>query len=153
MDAVTEARLALVTKYAAKYNLDAALVCAVCEQESSWNQWAVRYEPLFFTRYIQPLLNNNTVHTMTEATCRATSYGYLQVMGQTAREAGFAGRYLTQLCEPDTGLDIGCHVLRDKLQKANGDWHQGLQFYNGGGDPNYADEVLARVAKYKPTED
>ncbi len=148
MDPVSEARLQLINKWAIKYTLDPALVCAVCEQESSWNQWAVRYEPAFFSHYIQPMLNNNTLHTMTEATMRATSFSYMQTMGQVAREMGFSGQFLTQLFDPEVGLDVGCKVLRHKLDAASS-VEGGLQLYNGGSDPNYASEVLARVSKYK----
>ena len=148
MDSVSEARLQLVNKWAIKYSLDAALVCAICEQESSWNQWAVRYEPAFFSHYIQPMLNNNTLHTMTEATLRATSFSYMQTMGQVAREMGFNGQYLTQLFDPEVGLDMGCKVLRHKLDAASS-VEGGLLLYNGGADKSYPAEVLARVGKYQ----
>ncbi len=148
MNETTASRLALIGKWAAKYSLDAALVAALIEQESSWNQWAVRYEPAFFIHYIQPMLNNDTIHTMTEATMRATSFSYMQTMGQVAREMGFSGQFLTQLFDPEVGLDIGCKVLRHKLDAASS-VEGGLQLYNGGADPNYAKEVLARIDKYK----
>src|SRR5438477_6143358 len=108
MDSVSAARLQLVSEYAVKHGLDPALVCSVCEQESAWNQWAVRYEQGFFDHYIKPLLDSGAVHLMTEAVTRATSFGYMQVMGQVAREMGFQGRFLTQLCDASIGLDIGC---------------------------------------------
>ena len=38
----------LAKQKAAKYQLYPELVCALCEQESSWNTWAIRYEPNFF---------------------------------------------------------------------------------------------------------
>ena len=41
--------------------LDTALVCAVVEQESGWNPWAMRYEPAFFAKYVAPLYTNNVV--------------------------------------------------------------------------------------------
>ena len=68
-----DARKSLVGKWATKYSLDLPLVCALITHESSWSPWAVRYEPLFFAHYIQPLLNNGTVHTMTEATMKNMS--------------------------------------------------------------------------------
>lgn len=148
MDSTAETRLALIRKWAVKYSLDPALVAAVCEQESAWNQWAVRYEPAFFSHYIQPMLNNNTLHTMTEATMRATSFSYMQVMGQVAREMGFSGQFLTQLFDPEIGLDMGCKVLRHKLDAASS-VEGGLALYNGGADKSYPAEVLARVSKYK----
>jgi len=41
--------------------LDRAQVCAVVEQESGWNPWAMRYEPQFFAKYVAPLYTNNKV--------------------------------------------------------------------------------------------
>lgn len=143
-----DARKALAGKYATKYGLDVALVCSVVEQESGWNSWAMRYEPLFYSHYIQPLLNNGQVHTMTEATARATSYGLMQLMGQVAREFGFKGQFLTELCDPDTGLDWGCQKLAACL-KATATVPDALLRWNGGGNPQYANEVLARMSKYE----
>jgi soluble lytic murein transglycosylase-like protein len=40
----------LARKAASAQSLDAALVCAVVEQESGWNPWAMRYEPAFFVK-------------------------------------------------------------------------------------------------------
>lgn len=103
-----DARLALVAKYAAKYSLDPTIVCAVVEQESGWNPWAMRYEPAFYERYILPLhLADNT-----EAQARAFSYGLMQTMGQVAREQAFTGKFLTQLCDPDIGVEVGCRKLQ-----------------------------------------
>ncbi len=51
------ARKALAAKYGAKHGLDAVLVASVCEQESWWNPWAIRFEPAFEARYIKPALN------------------------------------------------------------------------------------------------
>ena len=45
----------LARRIASEHGLDPALVCAVVEQESSWNPWAVRYEPGFLSRYVAPL--------------------------------------------------------------------------------------------------
>lgn len=143
-----EARKSIVAKYATKYGLDSALVCAVCEHESSWNVWSCRYEPAFFSRYIQPLLDNGTVKSMTEAQSRATSYGLMQTMGQVAREQGFAGKFLTELCDPDVGIYFGCKKLQ-KCFLSHPDAHGALLSYNGGGDPSYPDLVLQFVPKYQ----
>lgn len=144
-----EARKALAGKAASRYGLDVVLVCAQVEQESEWCQWAMRYEPMFYDRYIQPLLNRNEVHTITEATARATSYGLMQVMGQTAREFGFTGQFISELCDPDVGLDYGCRKLKKCLDRFGGNVENALLAYNGGGDPNYARKVLDRMPKYQ----
>jgi soluble lytic murein transglycosylase-like protein len=137
----------MAQKIAQSHELDPALVCAVIEQESAWNPWAMRYEPAFFAKYVASLYTNNKV-SATEAYARGISWGLMQVMGQVARENGFTDRFLSGLCDPATGIDFGCRVLRKKLDSAKGDTAQGLLAWNGGGNPNYPVEVLARRATY-----
>jgi soluble lytic murein transglycosylase-like protein len=136
--------IALVRAAAATHGLDATLVCAVVEQESAWDAHAIRYEPGFRARYVAPL-----ELTPTEEIARSISWGLLQVMGQVAREHGFVEKFLSALCEPATGIDIGCAVLAAKLASAGGNVPRALALWNGGANAGYADEVLARVAKYK----
>lgn len=128
-----------------KRGIDPALVCAVIEQESAWNSDAMRYEDAFYDRYIVPLGIGNA----TESRARAFSWGLMQVMGQVAREIGFKGKYLTELCEPHQGIEIGCEVLKAKMVRAKWDTVQGLLFWNGGANKHYPSEVLARLANYK----
>jgi soluble lytic murein transglycosylase-like protein len=45
----------LAKDQAKQFALDPALVCAVVEQESEWNPWAIRAEKGFETRYVDPL--------------------------------------------------------------------------------------------------
>ena len=47
--------VALAQRAAEAERLEPALVCAVVEQESGWNPWAIRYEPAFFAKYVAPL--------------------------------------------------------------------------------------------------
>jgi len=139
---------------AAIHTLPIELVCAVCEQESgdrkpdglgkeSWQPWAIRAEPLFETKYVQPL------HLVpTEEWARSMSWGLMQIMGETARELGYKGP-IPQLMEPDIGIEWGC-VKLVKCLKEHGDLEKSLLAYNGGGDPEYGKKVMARMAKYKP---
>lgn len=130
---------------ALKHGLDPTLVCAVIEQESAWDTDAIRYEPAFFDRYVLPLNLANA----TEARGRAFSWGLMQVMGQVARENGYKGRYFTTLCsQPEVGLEVGCTVLRKKLNRANMNIAQGLLYWNGGGRKEYSGEVMGRMSKY-----
>ncbi len=149
--------ITLARATAEAHQLGAALVCAICEQESAWNPWAIRYEPAFFAHYVAPQLAAGQISN-TEAQARAFSWGLMQVMGQVAREHNFGAASasssapLSQLCDPATGLEIGCVVFAAKLSTANGDAARALQLWNGGGNPNYATEVLARLGRYqKPT--
>jgi soluble lytic murein transglycosylase-like protein len=151
--------VSLARKIAAAHGLDPALVCAVVEQESSWNAWAMRYEPAFFARYVASLYTNNKI-SASEAYARGFSWGLMQVMGQVARENGFDAPFLSALCDPADGLDLGCKVLRKQMDAMNclpasscpegqpGDIVRGLQAWNGGGNPAYAAQVLARRVHY-----
>jgi len=138
-DLINLARLA-----AAKHSLDSALVCAIVEQESAWETHAIRYEPAFRTRYVSPL-----GLPATEEVARSISWGLMQVMGQVARENGFSGKSLAELCVPSTGLEIGCAIFASKLSTAAGDVPRALKRWNGGANSDYATQVLARVAKYR----
>src|SRR5467141_5468437 len=77
--------LALARKAAAAQSLDPALVCAIIEQESAWNPWAIRYEPAFFSKFVASLYTNNK-SAATEAYARGFTWGLMQVMGQVGRE-------------------------------------------------------------------
>lgn len=134
----------LAKQTAAKYGLDPVLVCAVIEQESSWNTWASRFEPRFLARYVQPL----GLSDLTETQLRSFSFGLMQLMGEVARELGYKGP-LTQLCDPPVGLVLGCQHLANKLKVAGGDVPKALLLWNGGGNPAYPDQVLARMDNYK----
>jgi soluble lytic murein transglycosylase-like protein len=128
---------------AATEGLDPALVCAVIEQESEWNPWAVKYEPGFYEEYI---VKQNLKDT-TEAHARTISWGLMQVMGEVAREEHYTGP-LPALCDPQTGIDAGLTHLARFLRDANGNVHDALEHWNGGRNPNYASEVMARMSKY-----
>jgi soluble lytic murein transglycosylase-like protein len=137
----------LARRVAAVQSLDPALVCAVIEQESGWNPWAIRYEPAFFAKYVANLYTNNKI-SASEAYARGFSWGLMQVMGQVARETGFDAAFLSALCDPEQGLDTGCKVLRKKFDAMAGDMIRALLAWNGGANPAYAAQVLARKAHY-----
>jgi soluble lytic murein transglycosylase-like protein len=144
MDAVPPELLSLARTIATQHALPPALVCAVVEQESAWNPYAIRYEPAFRMRYVAPLGLSST-----EEIARSISWGLMQVMGQVAREHGFTGKFLAALCDPATGLDAGCQVLASKISASAGDLTLALERWNGGANLGYAAEVLARVERYR----
>ena len=140
--------IALARTAADAHSLWPELVCAIVEQESSWNPWALRYEPAFYERYIAPALARASIVTETEARARAFSWGLMQVMGQVARENGFREPSLAALSDPATGLDIGCRVFNAKLAAAEGNVTRALLLWNGGANPSYPDAVLMRTQRY-----
>ena len=151
--------VSLARKTAALHALDPSLVCAIVEQESAWNPWAIRYEPTFFAKYVAPLYTNNKISS-SEAYARGFSWGLMQVMGQVARENGYAEPFLSSLCDPADALEIGCRVLRKKFDavsspvaqtilSASGDViTRALLLWNGGSNRAYPMQVLARRTHY-----
>ena len=146
-DTVQPEIIDLARRIAAAHGIEPALVCAVIEQESAWNSWAVRYEPGFLSRYVAPLYTAGKF-SATEAYTRSMSWGLMQVMGQVARENGFKVSSLAELCDPVTGIDIGCKVLAARLARSKGDVPAALLAWNGGANANYPAEVLARTRNY-----
>lgn len=148
-----EARKALAGKYATKWNIDPVLLCALVEHESSWNPWAVRFEPAFEARYIKPV--NPAMPTTLELT-KAMSFGLGQIMAETAIELGFQGRFMTELCDPDTGLEFAarklhrCLTIHPPVKQNDGSLDYGLALlaYNGGADMNYPKLVMQFWNKY-----
>ena len=135
--------ITLARATAQRHSLDAALVCAIVEQESGWEAHAIRYEPFFRVRYVAPL-----GLSATEEIARSISWGLMQVMGQVAREHGFAAKFLSELCDPAAGLEIGCAIFAAKLAAAGGDVSRALTMWNGGANAGYAAQALARAGKY-----
>lgn len=135
----------LAVRVALDFELDPALVCAVCAHESDgWQPYAVRYEPAFYTRYIESM----TGLTLTEKVLRAHSFGLMQVMGQVAREQGFDGRYLTELLDPLNAVTQGCKRLKKAMERRSGNVPAALLDYNGGGNANYPDLVIGHYKDY-----
>jgi soluble lytic murein transglycosylase-like protein len=112
---------ALIKDAAARYTLPENLIAAIIHVESAGNPLAIRYEPDFFTTYIVPCRVKviPPCSKTTEQRARAMSWGLMQIMGQVARERGFIGPFLSELCLPEIGIEYGCRQLRHLA-----DWHQ-----------------------------
>ena len=139
----SDAFISLAKRHATARGLLPHVVCAICERESSWDPWAIRYEPDFQRRYVTPLGLDATA-----SVARSISWGLMQVMGQSAREVGYAGP-LPALCDPANGLEWGCRLFAEKLKHAEGNYQQALNLWNGGDNPAYAPEVLAIAEQYR----
>lgn len=79
------------------------------------------------------------------------SWGLMQLMGALARELGFKGVYLPELCDPEVNLKLGCGHLASLIARSNGDMWQAVAAYNGGmggwqwpGPQAYAAKVRSR---------
>lgn len=144
----------IIQPIAQKYGLDPALVAAFCVVESTDNENAMRFEPAFLEHYVdqEPDFWGNCNQT-TERYTRAFSFGPMQIMGEVARELGFQGEYLSELCNPANGIEYGCKLLaqkRDKYLPGFG-WDGVIAAYNAGSprltnagkfvNQNYVDKI------------
>lgn len=140
-----KSRLAFVTPIALKYGLEPSLVAGMCERESEWDPWAIRFEPAFERRYIHPAL---PAAPSTLELTKAMSFGLMQVMGEVAIEFGWKGTFLTELCDPEINVPLGSRKFQRCLLDHAGNREAALLAYNGGSNPNYPAEVIARIQKY-----
>ena len=163
----------LIVAAANQYRISPALALAVCEQESSFDPWAWNPEPRY--RYLWDVLLAKPFRKLTPAEeaseyppmdfrayrgvpsdaewwGQQASWGLMQVMGAVAREHGFMGRFLSQLCDPEIGVEIGCRHLAAYLRRFK-DPFSALEAWNGGPgavghNAQYAKEVLSRVEQF-----
>lgn len=136
---------------AATHGLDADLVQAVVEQESSYRWFAYRFEPAFFTRYLAHLPE----YAKRDPKEVSASYGLMQVMYTTAYEHGFKGD-AWDMVRPNVALDNGCRVLAKLLRWSDGATEQALAAYNAGqgnwkstAGRRYAAAVMTRYQRIK----
>ena len=109
---------------ATKYAVDPDLLAAICHVESDRNPWAMRYEPQY------PYIVGDHL-SATELIGQKTSYGCTQVMGAVARELGFSGKYLSELCDPAIGLEYGAAHLANHFMRWKS-WEAAVSAYNQG---------------------
>lgn len=135
-----------------RHGLNVDVVERLIVVESGGNAWAWNPEPAY--RYLWNVRTNVPFRALTanegleeapphdfhalvgdpdqEWWAQQASWGLMQVMGAVAREHGFSGNYLSELCDPLVGLEYGCRHLAADLRWANGNVAQALAAYNGG---------------------
>lgn len=148
------------------------LVTALVEQESNRKQYAYnpeeKYHWLWNVRTHAPFRAVSAVELASmypphdfpclagdsdqEWWAQRASFGLMQIMGAVAREGGFMGPFLLELCDPAINLEIGCAHLASLLTWSALNVPQALGAYNAGrGGWNsiagqlYATQVMARM--------
>lgn len=145
-----------------------AIVKAVIWKESGFDQWAIRAEPQY--RYMWDVRKGQPFRKLlpeevkslrapkdfpamafvspdTEWWSQRMSFGLMQVMGAVARELGYAGKFLTQLSDPDLGVRFGCEYLNRLLARYD-DASAMLAAYNGGPGAVRSNGQHANLASY-----
>lgn len=153
--------LPVIEDYESKYvnfPVDNSLILAMVWQESAGDPWAIRYESRYQyfydlktkkslykkgTRFGSNRINALSVLGETEFHMQSTSFGLLQIMGAVAREYGFVDKYLTTMCNAEFNIEVGLRVIK-KYYELTGNVEKMLLRYNGGGNKNYPQEVIAK---------
>ena len=114
-----------------------ALVLAIIMQESKGHPFASRYEPDFY-KWLSARITGPEIapfvklqSKLTEMTSRSTSYGLMQIMGQTARECGFVGTFLPELTDIEVNIYYGL-VYLERLANRYTDLNDIIAAYNAG---------------------
>lgn len=142
----------MIADAARNYTLPVDVLVALVLVESSGNPWAYNPEPHY--RYLVDIRTGKPFRPLSVSEIASerppddfpslpgvprdaewwgqqASWGLLQVMGAVARENGFSGKFLTELCDPWTGLDYGARHLRHQLNRY-GDLRDAVVAYNTG---------------------
>lgn len=144
-------------------NIDPSLLAALLITESEGKTFAARFEPAFHRKYIKPRdkaflkghwpqWTSDPDGELKERLDRSTSWGLGQIMGQTARENGFAGNYLCHLCDPVVNIEMTASILAKCYAKAalvdsEDIVRRAFLYYNGGADKDYPNRVFKNLAK------
>ncbi|HET6511156.1 MAG TPA: transglycosylase SLT domain-containing protein [Candidatus Kapabacteria bacterium] len=128
-----------IERIADSFALPPSLVAAVIQEESRFAPWAARTEPHYKRKAIVQRSArewskrwHGSPSYETELDDRARSLGLMQVMGQLAREQGFAPRYLSEMHLPQHSLVHGAKHLRMLLDRYRGDTLSAISAYNQG---------------------
>lgn len=148
---------ALVHQKAQKFDIDDLLILAIVWHESRAKTFSFRYEPGFTYRYTPSVFATNLMISLeSETMAQMTSWGLMHVMGCRARELGHDS-YLTELCVPDVGLELGAKNL-NKLASKYSSTNDVIAAYNAGTpiviggryrNQKYVDDVNQAMADIK----
>ena len=120
----------------------------VKQQESSGGTNATRrFEPGFLKRYLSKKLEPEfeALSAKHGRDAMATSYWPFQIMGRTAYELGFRGSP-EELENPETNRQYFEKKFTKDYQRTQ-DIKKALLRYNGGGNPQYPDQVLQHIRR------
>lgn len=145
----------LASVIAPHYSLDPFLVLAITEQESGYSQFALRLEQGYYFKYLRKNANIPQV----VKPLMATSWGLMQVMGLSFFEMNefkhftkpqeYVAFFDSYLADPAFQIHAGCRWFLKKMTLAGDEIRKALLYWNGGGNPAYPDEVLARRERLK----
>lgn len=146
-----EAVMEICRRVAPKYGFTPVLLLALCEQESNYDESAMRLEQGFYHKYIRPKVFASTVKAL-----MSTSWGLTQCMGWTLYEMDFFKDQSTPeafskalnlyMISPEDQVEHGARWLRKKMDDyGTTNLEVGLRLYNGSAE--YPPLVYARMRR------
>lgn len=125
-----------------EFKVRADIVLSIIEVESSNNKDAIRFEPKLYERLLKMKKINGHVPNpptyTTELISRATSWGLMQILGESARTLlNYKSRYLSSLLDIEINIANGCKLLYKYLEMSDFNYDEALLLYNGGADKTY----------------
>lgn len=161
-----------IERGAAAAGVDVVLFASLCYQESTGRMWAWNPEPRY--PYVWNVRTWAPFRKLTAAELissippadfaalsgdadqewwgQKASWGVAQVMGAVAREQGFRGPFLTELCDPMVGALFGARHLYKYLKR----WGDvdGVSAYNWGSpttrnEEAYVKPILRRAEEWR----
>ena len=142
---------------AQKHGVDPLLVAAMVWKESRGDCLASRHEAHYNDDWLvepEKYARKFLLEVEHEKYLQKTSWGYMQVMGATARWLGFTGQH-PKLTQPNVGLEYGCKYLKRQLDRykvttdAIAAYNAGSVRKNGMGQYINADYVRDVMGYYK----
>lgn len=135
-----------------EFEVSHLLIAAIIYEESRFIESRRRFEIGWFNRLL-PLERNKLLGYVppegicsldTEKADRSTSWGLMQVLGETARERGFRKESFLELLKPAINLEHGVSYFKRMLRlKVNE--KDALLAYNGGADKGYPERVYSHI--------
>lgn len=116
----------IIERMSERWNIPQELICAIIWQESRFISDVKRFEPLFLKKYIKPM---NLPED--EEKWRATSWGLMQIMGQTSRENGYRD-IRSNLTDPITNIYYSLKFFTRLLKRYKGKKEDAIAAYNQG---------------------
>lgn len=134
----------ILARCAQAYHIDVNLLAAILKTESAGNQYVTRFEPKI-KKYYEPqrFSKNNNETLETERVMQASSFGYMQILGRTARMLGFS-KPLAMLYNADINIEMACLVIKD-MRFRYSDEKDLIAAYNAGAARKDGSKYLNQV--------
>lgn len=132
---------------------------ALIEVESSFNEYALRFEPGYpYLWKPSEFAKAQGITKASEKICQQFSVGLMQVMFATARWQGFDGSF-AEFFDPFINIEFGAKYFISKLHDYDHDYESAIAAYNRGSveyddegrfiNESYVSRVLEAYLKHK----